>query len=83
VLPLVVVLVLPALDALAAASRRTRLWAMPALGLAVAWSAAIAVHGAMSPATRAWNYEPTNVDHDPARVWDWRDPQPLRGRWPW
>ena len=40
-----------------------------------------AVHGraAMSFAVWRWNVDPVNVDTRPARVWDWGDPQPLRG----
>lgn len=29
--------------------------------------------------TWAWNYEPTDIDKAPARLWDWRDAQFLRG----
>lgn len=31
--------------------------------------------GALSEATNRWNREPTDIDEDPARLWDWRDPQ--------
>jgi len=26
-----------------------------------------------------WNSQPVDVDVDPTRIWDWRDPQFLRG----
>jgi len=35
--------------------------------------------GALSQATYDWNREPVNVDRDPSRVWDWQDPQFMRG----
>ncbi|MEO0005444.1 MAG: hypothetical protein ABIK47_02475 [candidate division WOR-3 bacterium] len=34
---------------------------------------------AMNRATERWNAEPVDVDKNPARVWDWYDPQFLRG----
>ncbi len=41
------------------------------LGLSVLINA----RGAMSRATWYWNIRPANVDMQPARVWDWHDPQ--------
>jgi hypothetical protein len=42
-------------------------------------SALIHRRGATVGATADWNSWPTNVDEAPARLWDWRDPQFLRG----
>src|SRR5262249_38659381 len=41
----------------------------------------VAVHarGATSVAAYQWNVVPLNVDDAPWRVWDWSDPQFLRG----
>lgn len=43
--------------------------------------ASVAVHsqGAAVRATICWNSDPTFIDFDAGRVWDWSDPQPLRG----
>jgi hypothetical protein len=35
--------------------------------------------GAISPKVHAWNDGPPNVDDAPERLWDWKDPQFLRG----
>jgi hypothetical protein len=35
--------------------------------------------GATSRAANQWSVLPVNVDSDTSRVWDWRDPQFLRG----
>lgn len=47
--------------------------------LLVALSVAMHARGALSNATAKWNYDPINVDQDPHRVWDWREPQFLAG----
>lgn len=50
--------------------------ALPACGvLLLALSVLINARGAMAHATWRWNVNPVNVDEQPARVWDWRDPQ--------
>jgi hypothetical protein len=56
----------------------------PAVVAVLFWIAAAAsvfVHyrGATDRATFDWNQLPANVDAAPARVWDWLDPQFLRG----
>ena len=38
--------------------------------------------GAISPATSVWNSLPENVDQEPGRIWDWRQPQFLAGLLP-
>ena len=38
-------------------------------------SVLINVHGAISGRAWLWNMFPVNVDQDPGRLWDWRDPQ--------
>ncbi len=47
-------------------------------------SAGLFIHGrgALSPATSVWNSLPQNVDADPDRIWDWRQPQFLAGLLP-
>ncbi|MCD4813092.1 glycosyltransferase family 39 protein [bacterium] len=36
-------------------------------------------NGAVRESGRYWNFVPTNIDQDPKRLWDWRDPQFLSG----
>jgi hypothetical protein len=80
--PLLIVLLVPALDAFARASRRVRTLVAPAAAAALAWSLFVAVHAATSPAPADWNAGPANVDEHHERVWDWTDLQILRGtRW--
>jgi hypothetical protein len=79
VFPLLVVLLVPAVDAARAASARLRLLLAPAAALALGWSLFVAVHGATSNAPQRWNSVPTNVDQHPERLWDWSDLQILRG----
>jgi len=50
-----------------------------AFGVLLAVSMFTHYRGATDPATFEWNSVPTNVDFQPSRVWDWRDPQFLRG----
>jgi hypothetical protein len=47
--------------------------------LLLALSVFIHGRGAMASATSVWNALPANVDEQPARVWDWRQPQFLAG----
>jgi len=42
-------------------------------------SAFIHGRGARKPDGYLWNVTPVNVDQSPSRLWDWRDPQFLRG----
>ncbi len=42
-------------------------------------SALFHAHGAVSFAPWTWNGIPVNVDDAPQRLWDWKDPQALRG----
>jgi hypothetical protein len=78
-LPLLVVLLVPAIDAFRAAPRSVRAAWAPVVAAALGWSVFVAVHGATSPAPIAWNHTPTRVERHPERLWDWRDLQALRG----
>ena len=62
-------------------ARRRAVWVG---GFAVLLAISFAIHyrGANTRAVYRWNSEPVNVDADPSRVWDWRDPQFMRGLWP-
>ncbi|HXJ35105.1 MAG TPA: hypothetical protein VMS22_13825, partial [Candidatus Eisenbacteria bacterium] len=83
IVPLLVVLLVPAIDAFRTSSRSVQLAIAPLAAATFLWSLFVAVHGATSPAPLYWNASPANVDQHPERVWDWRDMQILRGvvRW--
>ena len=53
-------------------------WAAAFLVLA-AWGVFVHTHGATSIAANQWSALPVNVDQARGRVWDWHDPQFLRG----
>ncbi len=83
IVPLLLVLLLPAIDAFRTSSRRVQACVVPSAAVALAWSLFVAVHGATSPAPAAWSSSPLDVDRHPERVWDWHDMQILRGAsWP-
>lgn len=73
--PFLVVLSVPALEALlrpAPAGRRTA-WALT--GLLVTASFVINAEGATTRSSTCWNDTPVPVDLRPSRLWDWRDAQ--------
>jgi hypothetical protein len=43
--------------------------------VALAWSVLLAATGALAYPAERWNTDPTEIDRDHARLWDWRDPQ--------
>jgi hypothetical protein len=79
ILPVFVVLLVPALEGLRALSPRARAVLVPVAMVAIAWGAFAAVYGANAWAPHHWNFVPLDVDKHPARLWDWRDMQVLRG----
>jgi hypothetical protein len=79
VLPLLIVLLVPALDAAAARPARVRWAVAPLVAAALAWSLFVMVHAATSLEPHLWNSTPVSVDAHPERVWDWGDMQVLRG----
>lgn len=56
--------------------RRPAVWLF---ALAVGFSLFVHSQGALSERVYQWNVDPVNVDQHPERVWDWSDPQFLRG----
>ena len=62
--------------------RESAKWPAPsaAAAFAVLLAASVFIHsrGALRNEVYLWNVSPVNVDQNPARVWDWRDPQFLR-----
>jgi len=55
--------------------RRTQVAVSSAIAVLALVSMAIHAQGAFRYATWEWNYIPANVDQNPVRAWDWRDPQ--------
>ena len=54
---------------------RTQTAVSAAVAVLALVSLTIHAHGALRYATWQWNIAPTNIDDDPSRAWDWRDPQ--------
>jgi hypothetical protein len=79
VVPLLVVLLVPALEGFALLRQRVRLLLAPLVAATLWWSLFVAVHGANSVAPHTWNSTPNSIDEHPERVWDWKDMQILRG----
>jgi hypothetical protein len=50
-----------------------------ACALALVWSVFVEVQGATIRSAWCWNNEPTDVDVHQSKIWDWSDPQFLRG----
>ena len=63
------------LAAAGAASVRQRRAARWLAGAALAWSITLAATGAFCYPAEAWNTDPSSVDLNHERLWDWRDPQ--------
>jgi hypothetical protein len=57
---------------------RLSVLALVLFAITLGWSVFVHARGATSFAVHRWNGTPTDIDHDTARAWDWRDPQFLR-----
>ncbi len=75
-IPLLVYFLIPAIAAIRTVGS-FRLTA--AFGILTAMSCFIHYRGATQWATMEWNMAPENIRANPGRIWDWRDPQFLRG----
>lgn len=82
-IPFLVVLSLPVLawmgQAWGRGDRRRLAPVAATCAVLAAWSVFVNFQGAWLRSSWCWNNEPTEVDADPSRLWDWRDPQFLRG----
>jgi len=77
-IPFLVFFLIPVIPTLTATPARVK--PLPIAFLAcLLVSFLIQFHSAVNPAVWEWNYTPTNIDLDRARLWDWGDPQFLRG----
>ena len=47
--------------------------------VAAVWGFAVNAQGAVLRSAWCWNSEPTSVDQQPSKLWQWNDPQFLRG----
>ncbi len=79
--PFMVVLGLPVLDRLAQPDHPSvaRRFAVAACLASAGVSMFVNFSGAYFRSSACWNAIPTGVDQDPSKVWDWSDPQFLRG----
>lgn len=77
--PLFVLFLIPVVDSLAQARPPWRTALRLSFALLALWGVFTHGRGATSVAANSWSITPLNVDDVPARVWDWRDPQFLRG----
>lgn len=80
-IPFLCVLAVPALDGLVVPppGGRRRLAAVSACSVLAGWSVFVNFQGAWLRSSWCWNNVPTQIDTNPARLWDWTDPQFLRG----
>lgn len=54
---------------------RTQIAVSAVIAMLALVSLTIHAQGALRSATWQWNIAPKNIDDDPSRAWDWRDPQ--------
>jgi hypothetical protein len=78
-LPYLFYFVIPALAAVAALPRTKKRLALSGIGLLWAFSMFVHYRGANAGEVVDWNGSPAPIDAFHQRVWDWRDPQWLRG----
>lgn len=78
VMPYAIYFLIPVLSLAQAGTRRTRALSGVYVLLLIP-SIAIHHYGATSIAVWGWNNIPVSVDEQPSRVWDWTDPQVMRG----
>lgn len=78
-MPVFVFFLIPAIQAWQEFAPGHRRAAAAAFCVLVSVSIFIHARGAWSLSAQNWNGAPADVDRNPARVWDWSDPQFLRG----
>jgi hypothetical protein len=79
--PFLVYLGLPVLEWLATASVRGVRYAVAMMACVVAALLSLFIHGQMAvfASSHCWNNVPSDVDRDTTKLWNWGDPQFLRG----
>ena len=81
VVPVLVVLCMPVLEWLGTVSRRTLRVTAAMVACVTATLLSLFVNGQMAvfASSHCWNNVPTDVDADTSKLWNWGDPQFLRG----
>ncbi len=79
--PFLVYLSLPVLEWLASVSLRGIRYAVAMVACVAAALLSLFIHGQMAvfASSHCWNNVPTDVDRDTTKLWNWGDPQFLRG----
>ena len=77
--PIFILFLIPAIQRWQETRGATRRAAAVAFAALAAWGVFTHGHGATSIAANQWSALPVNVDTARWRVWDWSDPQFLRG----
>jgi len=82
IVPFLVVLAAPTFLVLFEPGRAGRPWlhrlAVVGVAAALIWGLFVNATGALLRDSRCWSVVPVSVDAEPARIWDWSDPQFLR-----
>ncbi len=78
-LPYGIYFIIPSLIAVSALPRAQKRVALSGVGLLLAFSVFVHYRGANADEVMDWNSSPAPIDAYHQRVWDWRDPQWLRG----
>jgi len=79
VLPYLVYLLLPVIEWIEERAAPMRRFALVAFSASVAVGIAMHAQGVLNAAAISWNHEPTSIDDDLDRLWDWRRPPFLAG----
>lgn len=79
VLPYLMYLVLPVIEWVEERATPMRRVVLAVFSAAVVVGVGMHAQGVLNPAAIAWNHEPTNIDEDLDRLWDWRHPPFLAG----
>jgi hypothetical protein len=78
-MPFFVLLALPAVDHIAQHRFERNTLVVAVVSVCLVWSLFVEVQGATLRSSWCWNAEPVNIDVRPNNVWNWADPQFLRG----
>lgn len=80
VLPFIIILSIPAVQALAAmAPGATKRVVIVAVVIGIGWSVFTHAQGAVLRAAQCWSVDPVSAFANHERIWSWSDPQFLRG----
>jgi hypothetical protein len=77
--PILMLFLIPVVNGWRATAGTRRIATGVAFILLALWGVFTHARGATSAVAELWSETPVSVDADPSRVWDWKDPQFLRG----